>query len=119
MPAAKLRPVGTEHDGAAAGHVLATVVAHALDDGRGPGVADAEPLPHVAAEEHLAGRGAVADHVARDDLLAGVEGGRPVGPDDDPAAGETLGDVVVGVALEPQRDARGAGTRRTTARPNR
>ena len=30
---------------------------------------------------------------------------RPVGADDDPAAGEALADVVVGVALEPQRDA--------------
>ncbi len=43
MPAAKLRPVGpSDHQRTAAGHVLAAVVADALDDGRGAGVADAE-----------------------------------------------------------------------------
>ena len=35
----------------------------------------------------------------------GGERRRPVGPDHDPAAGQALADVVVGVALEPQRDA--------------
>ena len=44
MPAAKLRPVAAEDDDAAAGHVLAAVVAHALDDGGRAGVAHAEPL---------------------------------------------------------------------------
>ena len=34
-------------------------------------------------------------------------------PHDDPAAGQALADVVVGVALEPQRDAGAAGTRRS------
>ena len=71
----------------------------------GAGVADAEPLADPAAEEDLARRGAVGDHVAGDDLLVGLERRRPVGPHDDPAAGQALADVVVGVALEPQRDA--------------
>ena len=43
-----------------AGHVLAAVVADALDDRRGAGVADAEPLADLAAQEDLARRGAVA-----------------------------------------------------------
>ena len=62
-----------EHDDPATGHVLAAVVADALDDRRGTRVAHAEPLADDAAQEDLAGRGAVADHVAGDDLILGDE----------------------------------------------
>ena len=47
----------------------------------------------------LALRGAVADHVAGDDVALGREHVGAVRADDDPAAGEALADVVVGVAL--------------------
>ena len=40
-----------EDDDRATGHVLAAVVAHALDDRGRAGVADAEPLADAAAEE--------------------------------------------------------------------
>ena len=91
MPAPKFRPVGPEHDHPAAGHVLAPVVAHALDHGDGPRVAHAEALAHLAPDEDLAGRGPVEDDVAGDDLLLGREratssGGRT----HHPAAGEAL-----------------------------
>ena len=56
MPAAKLRPVGPRTTTRAAGHVLAAVVADALDDRGRAGVADAEPLADPAAQEHLAAR---------------------------------------------------------------
>ena len=79
MPAATLRPVGAEHDDAAAGHVLAAVVADALDDRGRAGVADAEPLADHAADERLAGGRAVEDHVAGDDVVLGREGGAAVG----------------------------------------
>ena len=95
-----------EHHHPPAGHVLAAVVADALDDGGGTGVADAEPLADDAAQEHLAGGRAVQDHVAGDDLLLGrrtaPSGG---GRDDDAPAGQALAEVVVGVAGQPQRDA--------------
>ena len=103
MPAPKLRPVGAEHDHAAAGHVLAAVVADALDDRGGAGVAHAEALAHDAAQEDLAAGRAVADHVAGDDRCprrrtASVT----VRADDDAPARQTLAEVVVGVALEAQ-----------------
>ena len=60
MPAATFRPVRPEHHRDAAGHVLAAVITQALDDRGGPGVADAEPLPHLAPDEDLARRRAVA-----------------------------------------------------------
>ena len=42
-----------------------------------------------------------------------------VRPDDDPAAGQALADVVVGVALEPQRDAARQERAEATGRPSR
>src|SRR3954462_11805105 len=106
-----------ENDGPATGHVLTAVVADTLDDRGGAGVADAEALADDAADEHLAGGGAVQDDVAGDDLLLGGErrvGGRPYG---DPATGQSLADVVVGVADQAQRDpARDEGAERLPGR---
>ena len=76
MPAPKLRPVRPEHDDPPAGHVLAAVVADALDDGHGAGVAHREAFADHAADERLAGGRAVQDHVPGDDLLLGHEAGR-------------------------------------------
>ena len=74
MPAAKLRPVRPEHDDAAAGHVLAAVVADALDDRDGAAVAHGESLAGQAADVRLAARRAVERDVADDDVLFGREG---------------------------------------------
>ena len=69
MPAAKLRPVRAEHDDAPAGHVLAAVVADALDDGEHARVAHGEALAGEAAEERAAGRRAVEHGVADDHVV--------------------------------------------------
>ena len=60
--------------------------------------------PHDAAKEHFATRGAVADDVARNDVLFGDEWSLTRRPNDDPATAEALADIVVGVALKSQRD---------------
>ena len=119
MPAREVATGRPRTSDGATGHVLAAVVAHALDDGGGAGVADAEALADLAAQEELAGRRAVADDVAGDDVLLGRERRGAVRADDDAAAGEALADVVVGVAVQAQRDARAAGRRRATGRPSR
>src|SRR5690606_20512750 len=93
-----------EDDRVTAGHVLAAVVAHALGDDERPGVADAEPLADLAAQEHLAAGGTVGEGVAGDDAVLGEVVGAAVGTDNDPAAGQALADVVVGVALQPEGD---------------
>ena len=106
MPAAKLRPVRAEHDHAPAGHVLAAVVADALDDGRGARVAHREALAREPAEERAAAGRAVEHRVADDDVLLGLERrvlGRAHGQH---AAGQALAGVVVGVAEQRQLDAR-------------
>src|SRR5690606_33848640 len=91
-----------------AGHVLATVVPDALNDGLGAGVTDAEPLADHAADVDLAVDRAVADHVAGDDVLLGLEAllQRLFRREDrDLAAGEALANVVVGIAFEQHRHA--------------
>src|SRR3954469_3708635 len=55
----EVAPGRAEHDDAPAGHVLAAVVADALDDGIGTRVAHREALAGAAAEERAAGRRAV------------------------------------------------------------
>ena len=99
MPAAKLRPVSPIDDDDAAGHVLAAVVARALDHRDGAGVAHREALARDAAEVALARDRAVQHRVADHDRVLGR---RPCSasrrPDDQLAARQTLADVVVGVA---------------------
>ena len=96
-----------EHHHPAAGHVLAAVIADALDHRVHAGVAHAEPLAREAADVRLAGGRAVERDVADDDVLLRHEGRVARRIDDDLAAREPLADVVVRVALEHERHARG------------
>ena len=73
MPAREVAPGRAEHDDAPAGHVLAAVVADALDDRGRAGVAHAEALADDAAEVRLAAGRAVERDVAGDDVLLGDE----------------------------------------------
>ena len=100
MPGREIPPGPSEHDDAAAGHVLAAVIADAFDDGERAAVADGEPLAGDAAEVRLAARRAVERDVADDDVLLGDERRLPRRIDDDLAARQPLADVVVRVALE-------------------
>ena len=96
---------GPENHRVPARHVLATVVAHALDHGSGARVADAEALGSHPAEERLARGGSVERDVTDDDGLVRVKGGGRGGLDDDVAAAEALADVIVGVAGDLDGDA--------------
>ena len=75
-----------EDDDMAAGHVLAAVVADALDDRVRARVPDGEPLAREAAEERLALRRAVEDGVADDHVLLGRERRARRRPDRDRAS---------------------------------
>ncbi len=93
-----------EHHDPAAGHVLAGVVADALDDGQRAGVAGAEPLADPAAQEDLAGGGAEQQGVACDHVVLGQEQHVVGRPDDDAATRKALADIVVGVADQLEGD---------------
>ena len=97
-----------EHDHAATGHVLAAVIADALDDGPGAGVAHREALAGEAPEERPPGSRAVEHGVAHDHVLLGLEvlAHALARADREDAAGEALAGVVVGVAAQRERDSR-------------
>ena len=103
----EVAPGLAEHDDDAAGHVFAAMVAGALDDGDGAGVADGEALAGDAAEIALAGDGAVEHGVADDDRLFRHDAGVLRRAHDEAAAGEALADIVVGLADEVEGDAGG------------
>src|ERR1035437_8506843 len=88
-----------DHD-LAAGHVLAAVIAYALNHRADPGVANTEALAGDASNVNLAGRGPIERHVGGDDVVLGHELGLARREEDDLAARQALPDVVVGVALE-------------------
>ena len=101
-PGCEVLSRGAEDHAAAAGHVLAAMVPHALHHGDGAGVADAEPLAGHPVDERLAGGGAIQSHVAHDDVLAGVEGAVLGWIEYQLAAGEALAQPIVAVALQLQ-----------------
>src|SRR5262249_54267639 len=75
-----------------------------LKTSQGAGVGEGKGRAGAARHEELAGRGAVEDRMARQHVAAaGSIGARR---DGDGASGETLADVVVGFAVEPERDVR-------------
>src|SRR6185312_15045450 len=86
-----------EHDDDAAGHVFAAMVARALDDGDGAGVADGETLAGNAPEVALAVDGAIHHGVADDDRLFRHDAGVGRRLDDDAAARQSFADIIVGV----------------------
>ncbi len=105
-----------EDDHQSARHVLAAVIPHSFDHRGGAGVAHAEALPHLAADEHLAGGGAVEDDVARDDLLFRGKRGARRRPHHQPAAREALAEVVVRVTVQAHGHAAGHEGPETLAR---
>src|SRR5207247_10526057 len=102
-----------EHDDGAAGHVLARVVARALDDGGGARVPHAEALAAAAADEQgAAGRAIEAGVADEHGNILERRAGRGAGvvvarPDHDASAGHALADVIVGLADEIELDAVG------------
>src|SRR5437764_1784384 len=96
----------TEDDDAAAGHVLAAVVADTLDHRVHARVADAEALARQPAEERAAAGGAVEHGVADHDVLLRPERDALRRAHREHAARQALAGVVVGVAVEREGDPR-------------
>ena len=101
----EITPGPADDDDAPAGHVFATVIADALDHGDCTGVAHREPLAGNATEIGLATGCPVERDVADQDVLLSDEARMPRRIDHDAPAGETLADVIVGIALERHRNA--------------
>ena len=65
----EISSAGAEHDDQTVGHVLAAVVANALDHGSRSGIADREALARHSVEESFAAGRAVESNVADDDVF--------------------------------------------------
>ena len=102
----EVAPGRAQDDDAPAGHVLAAVVADALDDRVRAGVAHGEALAGQPAEEGAPARGAVEHGVADDDVLLGGEGDAVGRHHRERPAGQALARVVVGVAVQGEAHAR-------------
>ena len=110
-PGPEVRADRPEDHEDAAGHVLAAVRADALDDRLGAGVADREAHPGPADEvQPPAGRAVEARCCRRWPRRRASAARSGSGTIDDRAARQPLADVVVGLADEPELDAR-AGER--------
>src|SRR5574337_738555 len=103
-PGGEVAPGASEHDRGAAGHVLAAVVAGALDDGGRTRQPHREALAGDAAEERLAAGRTVQRGVADDDVRGRVAAEVDRRPHDDAPARQPFAGVVVGVADQVQRD---------------
>src|SRR5579859_7887412 len=101
-PGADVPAEASEDDDGAARHVLAGVLADALDDGGRARVPYGESLACLSCAEELAAGGAVEHRVPEQDRGAGVVLRRA---HDDPAAAHALADVVVRLADELELDA--------------
>ena len=115
----EVAPGATQDDDAAAGHVLASVIADTFDDRVRAAVAHGEALAGDTAHERLAAGRAVERDVADDDVLFGFEGSSRRGIHEQASARQPLAPIVVRIAFEPHRDAVAARTRRSSGRPSR
>jgi hypothetical protein len=89
----------SEHDDCAARHVLAAMIADSLDYRDRAAVPDSEPLADNSCDVRFAGCRAVEYRVAGQNRLIGNEL-RALGmPQNQPAAGKSLADVIIGFSL--------------------
>src|SRR5208337_1380807 len=99
----KVAPRASQHHDQALGHVLAAVVANALDDCGGAGIAYRKPLTGHAVEVRLTAGGAVEADVANQDILlrSKFRGARRI--ENQFSAGKSFADIVVGLSFQGQR----------------
>ena len=103
----KVAPRRSEHDDPTPGHVFATVIAHALNHGSGPGVADAETLRRPTAKKSFTAGSTVEDNVTHQNIFLGNKGTSRRGIDNNTAPRKTLAHIVVGISLEFESNASG------------
>ena len=79
------------------------MVADALHNGGSAGITHAEALAGRAGDERAPARRAVERNIADDDVVGRLKRAGPIRKDDQSAAGKSLAEVVVAVALERKR----------------
>src|SRR5260370_19710232 len=69
-PGTKIQAERPKDNGHAAGHLLASVLAHTFHDGESAAVANGKAFARPAGDEELAGRSAIEDRVAGKNVAA-------------------------------------------------
>src|SRR5450755_427296 len=96
----KISAARTEHQHQPVCHVLAAMIANPFDDCGRAGIAHGKAFTGDAVKEGFAAGRAVERNIANQDIFLGSEAGILRRIDNDPAAGQALADVVVGLAFE-------------------
>src|SRR5258708_21738359 len=104
-PGGKIAPGLAEHDHDAAGHVFAAMIAGALDDSHGAGIAHRKAFAGDAAEIALTLDRAVHHGVADDNGILRHDARIARRLDDDAAARKALADIIVAFTFEIEGDA--------------
>ena len=95
----------SEDNDTSAGHVFATMVACAFDDGNGSTVSHGKTLADLSVDIKLATRSAIKTRVAGDDVILGDKTAEHSGMrrhDADATSAQSFAKVVVGLTFEPQ-----------------
>src|SRR6266852_3195650 len=100
----KISAAGSEHQYQAPGHVFATMDADAFDHSGRSGVANRKALASDTVEKRFAAGCAVEGNVADQNIFLGGESGSAGRIHHQPSTGQTLADVIVGLAFERKRD---------------
>src|SRR3981189_1360204 len=113
----KISPAGSEHQDQAPGHVFAAVVADSFDHSSRSGIAHRKALASTSIEERFAAGGAIESNVADQNIFLGSESGPARRIHYQPSTGQTLADVIVGLAFGRERAS--LGQKRAQALPRR
>src|SRR6266852_7128150 len=100
----KISATGSERQNQAPGHVFATVIADSFDYSGSSGVADGKALASNPVKKRFAAGCAVEGNVADQNIFLGGESGSAGRIHHQPSTGQTLADVIVGLAFERKRD---------------
>ncbi len=103
----KIASGAAEDDHAAAGHVFAAMIADPFHDRVDAAVPDAETFPGPAAQVSFAAGAAIERHIAGDDTFLGGKSRAGRGINDDFPTRKAFAEVIVGIALEQERQPAG------------
>src|SRR5271168_1687145 len=101
-PRPKVHPNAPQHHHNSPGHVLATVVAHTLDNSHSARIPDRKPFPCPSRRKQLPGGRAIQSNIAQNHMLPTVLRGKSTCPDHQFPTGESLTHKIIRLPLQHQ-----------------
>ena len=94
----------SEHDDTSSGHIFATMVSDPFHYGNGARISDGETLSHAAVDIDFAACRTVKQGISGNGVLFSVEVAPDRRSDRDHASAQTLSEIVIGFAFQPETD---------------